>query len=73
METEDGIRLICRTYSLLKRDSDDVRPSPQYKDVILKGAAQNNLPKEYIEKLIDIETNGYTGEVQIKSSLDRLK
>lgn len=51
----------CRTYSLLKRGSQDRRPSPQYLDVIIRGAIEHNLPSEYIDKLKRIEHNGYAG------------
>ena len=50
----------------------DKRPSPQYCDVILRGAKQCNLPEEYIEKLNAIETNGYSGRVEIHERVLKL-
>ncbi|XP_064613110.1 gamma-glutamylcyclotransferase-like [Liolophura sinensis] len=40
-------------------------PSPQYKDVIVRGARQAGLPEEYINLLKLKPDNGYSGHVQI--------
>ena len=71
VETSGGEKLKCRSYYLLKRDSEDKRPSPQYMDVIIRGACENGLPPKYVEELRAIEHNGYIGEVDVK--LDLLK
>ena len=64
--TPDNEELVCRSYYLLKRDSPDKRPSPQYMDVIIRGAIENKLPSDYVEFLKNIEHNGYEGEVEVK-------
>jgi gamma-glutamylcyclotransferase len=48
----------CRSYRLLKTDHEDHRPSPQYLDVIVRGAVDIGLPVKYIEALRKIEHNG---------------
>ncbi len=65
VETPGGDKLTCRTYQLLRLGSEDKRPSPQYLDVIIRGAKQNELPQEYIDWLEKIEHNGYSGEVAV--------
>ncbi|KAK3597572.1 hypothetical protein CHS0354_018166 [Potamilus streckersoni] len=64
--SQDGQTLHCRTY-MLSRSSDvfDARPSPQYLDIIIRGAQQNGLPADYIEKLKSIEHNSFQGTVDI--------
>lgn len=66
--TQDGTKLICRTYMLEPKDIPsrwDSRPSPQYMDVIIKGACQSNLPEDYINQLKNVEHNNYTGTVKV--------
>ena len=53
----DGVQMKCRTYVLLDTGYPDRRPSPQYLNIILKGAEEHNLPDYYIEKLQKIEHN----------------
>ena len=54
--------------------AEDKRPSPQYVDVIIRGAQQSGLPADYIEGLKQIEHNGYAGTVplyeEVLKSLD---
>ena len=50
---------------MLKRGYEDKRPSPQYLDVIIRGAIQHRLPESYITKLKNIKHNDYSGHVQI--------
>lgn len=59
MEQATGEQVKCRSYQLLIRDNDDMRPSTNYKNVILKGAREHGLPDDYIFKLEAIEDNGY--------------
>ena len=65
VETPDGEKHTCRTYQLLIEDAQDKRPSPQYLDVILRGARQNGLPDAYIARLEKIEHNGNTERVKV--------
>ncbi|ELU14694.1 hypothetical protein CAPTEDRAFT_224905 [Capitella teleta] len=67
--TPQNEELDCRSYYLLKRGDKDRRPSPQYIGVIRKGAAENNLPSDYVEFLRKIEDNGYQGEIEVKVNL----
>merc|ERR1712032_376171 len=53
----------------VKPVEEDRRPSAVYLDVIVRGAKENGLPKEYIEKLESIEHNGYRGEVAVTIDL----
>jgi len=55
----------CRTYALLDTGYADRRPSPQYLDMIVKGAEEHQLPEYYIEKLTSIEHNGYAGRIAL--------
>ena len=66
MVTPDNEELVCRSYYLLVRGKEDRRPSPQYLDIIIRGAIQNNLPVDYVASLKAIVHNGYDGDVQIK-------
>ncbi|XP_013405270.1 gamma-glutamylcyclotransferase [Lingula anatina] len=67
---EDGSILECRTYELLRPLERGLGPpSPQYKNVIVSGARQNGLPQDYIAQLEAIEDNGYSGTLDITSSL----
>ncbi|OPL21156.1 hypothetical protein AM593_09959, partial [Mytilus galloprovincialis] len=59
--------LTCRTYLLEPTTvpSDwDMRPSPQYMDIIIKGAIQSKLPDEYIDQLKNVEHNNYSGPMK---------
>uniref|UniRef100_A0A8C8IY83 Gamma-glutamylcyclotransferase n=1 Tax=Oncorhynchus tshawytscha TaxID=74940 RepID=A0A8C8IY83_ONCTS len=58
-----GQELNCRTY--IMNSCIYAPPSPQYLKVILMGAEQNGLPKNYQEKLRSIETNKYEGPLNI--------
>merc|ERR1712210_350139 len=68
VETEAGEEEAF-TYFLVKPVEEDRRPSAVYLDVIVRGAKENGLPKEYIEKLKSIEDNGYCGEVGLTIDL----
>ena len=46
------------SYQLLDKHSANI-PSKIYKKVIIQGAKQNGLPKEYITYLENIPDNGY--------------
>lgn len=73
--TPDDRTLTCRTYLLgpHKVSSNwDLRPSPQYLDVIVKGAISCNLPEDYIAYLKQIETNGFQGPVKIHEEVMKL-
>ncbi|KAG9345109.1 hypothetical protein JZ751_009650 [Albula glossodonta] len=64
-----GQELSCRTY--IMNSCVYAPPSPQYLKVIVMGAEQNGLPKEYQEKLKAIETNKYEGHLPVMEELDR--
>jgi len=55
----------CRTYMLTEMGTADSRPSPQYLDIIIKGAEEHKLPEYYIDKLRKIEHNGYAGSLPL--------
>uniref|UniRef100_A0A4W5R7J1 Gamma-glutamylcyclotransferase b n=1 Tax=Hucho hucho TaxID=62062 RepID=A0A4W5R7J1_9TELE len=58
-----GQELNCRTY--IMNSCIYAPPSPQYLKVILMGAEQNGLPKNYQEKLRAIETNKFEGPLPV--------
>merc|ERR1712130_738289 len=68
VETDDGEEEAF-TYFLVKPVEEDRRPSAVYLDVIVRGAKENGLPKEYIEKLESIEHNGFREEVGVTIDL----
>ena len=53
-------------------DLEDGRPSPQYKDVILRGAKGLMLPEEYIQFLESLPDNGYQGDVPVYNEILKL-
>ncbi|XP_056099909.1 gamma-glutamylcyclotransferase a [Rhinichthys klamathensis goyatoka] len=58
VETKEEL-VLCRTYKM-----NNFRPcptSPQYKKVVCLGAQRNGLPQNYIQKLLALETNNYSG------------
>ena len=57
------------TYFLIKPEEKDKRPSWVYKDVILRGALEHQLPQDYVTKLRAVEDNGYRGEVSVNVDL----
>ncbi|KAI4890659.1 hypothetical protein NFI96_024945 [Prochilodus magdalenae] len=64
-----GQELSCRTY--IMNSCVYAPPSPQYLKVIVMGAEQNGLPKEYQEKLKAVETNKYEGPLPVMEELER--
>ncbi|XP_043088869.1 gamma-glutamylcyclotransferase a [Puntigrus tetrazona] len=58
VETKEG-PLLCRTYKM--NNFRACSPSPQYKKVVCLGAQQNGLPQTYIQNLLALETNNYSG------------
>lgn len=63
--TTDGATYRSFSYQLGEIMDANGLPSPQYKDVIVRGAKQANLPAEYINLLKLKPDNGYSGHVQI--------
>ncbi|GAB1598364.1 gamma-glutamylcyclotransferase-like [Argonauta hians] len=63
VEDPTGVIYNCRSYQLLKTDYGD--PSPQYKDVIVRGALASGIPNDYIEFLKSIPHNGNQSKVPI--------
>ncbi|XP_015254591.1 gamma-glutamylcyclotransferase b [Cyprinodon tularosa] len=66
-----GQEINCRTY--IMNSCVYAQPSPQYLQVIVMGAEQNGLPKEYQEKLRAIETNTYEGILPMMAELDQAR
>nr|XP_020514140.2 gamma-glutamylcyclotransferase-like [Labrus bergylta] len=66
-----GQELSCRTY--IMNSCVYAPPSPQYLRVIVMGAEQNGLPKDYQEKLRAIKTNMYEGPLPMMNELDRIR
>ncbi|XP_030640871.1 gamma-glutamylcyclotransferase [Chanos chanos] len=64
-----GQELSCRTY--IMNSCVYAPPSPQYLKVIVMGAEQNGLPKDYQEKLKAIETNKYEGPLPVMEEVER--
>ena len=64
--TLEGNRLQCRSYRAKNKNATDRHPSPQYLDVMLRGAIENKLPEDYIAKLRQIEHNGYSGVIDLQ-------
>ena len=69
--TPAGEQLRCRSYQLTAPPERDRRPSAVYKEVIVRGAAENQLPEEYRRFLAASEDNGYRGEVEVALDLGR--
>ncbi|CAD5214861.1 unnamed protein product [Bursaphelenchus xylophilus] len=55
--------VVCRTYQYSNPDRKHQNPSPHYKQVIVSGAIEHELPEDYIRKLKAIPDNGYKGKV----------
>ncbi|KAM8841523.1 gamma-glutamylcyclotransferase a [Spinachia spinachia] len=66
VETDEGL-VFCRTYQM--NNFRACLPSPQYKQVVCRGAERNGLPLEYLMKLEAIQTNNYSGP----SMLDNIR
>ncbi|XP_076340742.1 gamma-glutamylcyclotransferase-like isoform X2 [Tachypleus tridentatus] len=73
IETSEGYILQCRTYKLKSATDKIGKPSRIYKACIAQGAIEHNLPQYYIEKLQDIEDNGYEGSVDIPVNIKKTK
>ena len=69
---KDGVSYDCRCYQMVTPVKDGGTPSPQYMDVILKGAVQCQLPTDYIEGLKKMNTNGNTELVQVYEDILKL-
>uniref|UniRef100_A0A3B5B8R4 Gamma-glutamylcyclotransferase-like n=1 Tax=Stegastes partitus TaxID=144197 RepID=A0A3B5B8R4_9TELE len=65
-----GQELNCRTY--IMNSCVYAPPSPQYLQVIVMGAEQNGLPKDYQEKLRSIKTNMYEGPLPVMAELEKM-
>uniref|UniRef100_A0A3P8NT01 Gamma-glutamylcyclotransferase n=1 Tax=Astatotilapia calliptera TaxID=8154 RepID=A0A3P8NT01_ASTCA len=68
---DKGQDLNCRTY--IMNSCVYASPSPQYLKVIVMGAEQNGLPKDYQEKLRAIKTNMYEGPLPMMAELERAR
>ena len=63
VQTPEGKVYECRTYQIPKTIVD--LPSPQYMDVIIRGAVDIGLPADYITRLRNIEHNNNKERVQL--------
>lgn len=70
VQTIAGETLECRSYQLVKLRHVDPRPSPQYLRVIINGAMMCGLPADYIDMLKKVETNGYSGCVEVMEQIE---
>jgi hypothetical protein len=57
--------LKCVTYEKVDKNEVIGRPSPAYKNVIINGAKQINLPEDYIKFLRSFDDNNYQGEINV--------
>uniref|UniRef100_A0AC34FH12 Gamma-glutamylcyclotransferase n=1 Tax=Panagrolaimus sp. ES5 TaxID=591445 RepID=A0AC34FH12_9BILA len=66
-KNEDGTmrKIVCRTYRITDPNRKTQQPSPHYKHVIVSGAIEHHLPEYYIEKLKQIQDNGFKGRVEL--------
>lgn len=70
VETIDNEELLCRTYQMPKMEQN--KPSTVYKAVIIYGANEQNLPSEYVDKLKNIEDNGYISPITIAIDINKV-
>ena len=68
VKTSENKLIKCRSYQIIDT-SESGLPSDAYKSVIVSGAKQNNLPKDYVQKLEGIRTNGVK-DVEILNFID---
>ncbi len=58
-----------RTQTRIEHGDDKLLPSLRYKNVIIAGAKEHNLPQDYITYLQNIPDNGYNGDVDVNVPL----
>lgn len=66
---------VCHSSPLLYPQifqEEDKRPSGVYKDVIIRGAREHNLPSKYVKMLESVEDNGYRGNVSVNVDLRQI-
>ncbi|KAK6185825.1 hypothetical protein SNE40_007973 [Patella caerulea] len=61
VEDQIGNKYTCLVFEMGGSDHPGERPSPQYKDIIIRGARQSGIPNDYITVLESIEDSGYDG------------
>jgi len=71
VELPSGETVMAVSYQLVDTKDDLRLPSGVYKDVIIQGAREHNMPDQYIDKLQQIQDNGYRGEVAVKLHLEQ--
>jgi len=59
-----------RSQAIAEHGIEKLLPSQRYKNVIIYGAKENNLPEEYIKFLENIPDNGYNGDVDVNIPLN---
>jgi len=60
----DVTNITCITYEVTDKSQPGL-PSLPYKEMIIKGATQCGLPRDYITVLETVTDNGYHGEVNL--------
>ena len=71
VKTSENKLIKCRSYQIIDT-SESGLPSDAYKSVIVSGAKQNNLPKDYVQKLEAIKSNGVK-DVEILNFINNSK
>ena len=66
-----GERFRCLTYQL-RLGWEPAPPSPHYKDIIIRGAQQNQLPENYLHFLKSIRDNGFQGDLTVYNDVIKL-
>ncbi|ESO90374.1 hypothetical protein LOTGIDRAFT_164301 [Lottia gigantea] len=61
IEDKAGNTYNCLVFEMVNGDHPGEAPSPQYKDVIVRGAKRSGLPEHYIQFLESFQDNGYNG------------
>ncbi|XP_067144762.1 gamma-glutamylcyclotransferase-like isoform X1 [Centruroides vittatus] len=70
IKTIEGKEMLCKTYQMPEKQIN--KPSTIYKAVIVYGAVEQNLPAEYINKLKNIEDNGYKDSINISIDINKI-
>lgn len=64
VESMEGRTIQCETYQFAGSPAKKA-PSRYYKDVIVRGARQHNLPRHYLQLLEDVQHNQFEGHVPV--------
>ena len=64
VRSREGATYQCRCYQMVGQGHGGT-PSPQYMDVIIRGAIQSKLPQDYVQKLREVPHNGNEKPVEV--------